>query len=355
MTRFPLSTRWQMAMVLLLATAGCHRDVPPDIPSADTRKITIADRFYDVVALDAQKAIVCGYAGKILMTEDAGFNWTLVPSGTDRALYSLRFPDATHGWIVGQDGLILHSEDGGKTWSRQNSGANVYLFSVDFVNNQEGWIVGDKATYLHTSDGGQKWQLSKLAGEKDLSADEAILSEEPVLYDVQFLDSKMGWIVGEFGNIYHTTDGGQNWKTQQETLIGEGIYSSLDIPTFFGASFVDPMNGVVAGLETKIARTRDGGKTWKFEQLDVKDATGDPLYAPFQFPDTTAWTVGAAGLVVRQRSTGEPWLRVSLGREVNTWLRGVYFLDKNDGWVVGGYGHILHTTDGGQTWLQMFG
>jgi len=115
------------------------------------------------------------------------------------------------------------------------------------------------------------------------------------------------------------------------------------------------MNGVVAGLETKIARTRDGGKTWKFEQLDVKDATGDPLYAPFQFPDTTAWTVGAAGLVVHQRSTGEPWLRVSLGHEVNTWLRGVYFLDKNDGWVVGGYGHILHTTDGGQTWLQMFG
>ena len=68
-----------------------------------------------------------------------------------------------------------------------------------------------------------------------------------------------------------------------------------------------------------------------------------------------AWAVGAAGVVVHQRSTGEPWQRISLGREVNTWLRGVFFLNKNDGWVVGGYGHILHTTDGGQTWLQMFG
>jgi photosystem II stability/assembly factor-like uncharacterized protein len=41
--------------------------------------------------------------------------------------------------------------------------------------------------------------------------------------------------------------------------------------------------------------------------------------------------------------------------EVNTWLRGVYFRDKNDGWVVGGYGLILHTTDGGTTWLPALG
>jgi len=356
MVRFRLSTWWQVAAVVALLAPGCHRDVPEDIPPADSRKITIADRFYDVVAFDEKKALVSGYAGKLLMTDDGGFNWTLIPSGTDKALYSIRFPTPDKGWIVGQEGLILHSEDGGKTWARQTSGATVYLFAVDFINDHEGWAVGDKATYLHTTDGGKNWTLSKISGEKaDLSADEQILSEEPVLYDVQFLDASTGWVVGEFGNIYHTTDGGKTWKTQQETLIGSGIYSSLDIPTFFGASFSDAQNGVVAGLETKVARTRDGGKTWKFEQFDTQEGTGDPLYQPFQFPDTTAWAVGAAGFVGHQRSVGEPWLKVSLGREVNTWLRGVYFLNKNDGWVVGGYGHILHTTDGGQTWLQMFG
>jgi len=352
MSRFRLST-W-VAVVLVLANAGCHPGEPPDIPSADTRKITIADRFYDVVALDEKVTLVCGYAGKILRTADAGFTWEIIPSGTDKALYSIRFPDATHGWIVGQDGLILHSADAGKNWTRQTSGASVYLFSVDFLDSQEGWAVGDKATYLHTTDGGKTWSLAKITGSEELSADEQILSEEPILYDVQFVDKNTGWIVGEFGNIYHTTDGGQNWKTQQETLIGAGIYSSLDIPTFFGASFIDTQNGVVAGLETKVARTRDGGTVWKFEPLDVKDG-GDPLYQPFQFPDTTAWAVGAAGMVVHQRSTGEPWMRVPLGMEVNTWLRGIYFRNKDDGWVVGGYGLILHTTDGGQTWLPSLG
>jgi len=340
---------------LLIGGVGCHREAPEDIPSADTRKITIADRFYDVVALDEKKALVIGYAGKILMTEDAGYTWSLVPSGTDKALYSVRFPDAQHGWIVGQDGLIMHSDDGGKTWTKQISGATVYLFSIDFTDAKRGWAVGDKATAVRTEDGGKTWSLVKIGSDQKLSADEALLAQEPVLYGVKFIDPQVGWIVGEFGNIWHTTDGGASWRTQQETLIGGDFYDALDIPTFFGAAFSDAQNGITAGLETKIGRTRDGGAKWGFDQLGFKDGTGDPLYQPFMFPDTTAWAVGAAGLVVHQPSTGEPWLRVPLGMEVNTWLRGVYFRDKNDGWIVGGFGLIMHTTDGGKSWLPALG
>jgi photosystem II stability/assembly factor-like uncharacterized protein len=353
MSRFRLSLWWRVALVFALA--GCHGGVPEDIPAADTRKITIADRFFDVFALDKQRTVVCGYAGKILLTEDGGQTWQLVPSGTDKSLYSLHFADANNGWIVGQDGLILNTQDGGKTWSRQKSGASVYLFAIDFVDAQTGWAVGDKATWVRTTDGGKNWSLGKLASEEGLSADEQLLAQEPVLYDVKFVDAKTGWIVGEFGNLWHTVDGGQNWKTQQESLVGDEVLDSLDLPTFFGAAFSDTNNGVAVGLETRIARTSNAGGHWAFEQVDMKDGMGDPLYQAFMFPDTTGWSVGAAGVVLQQRSTGEPWLRVSLGREVNTWLRGVSFIDKNEGWIVGGFGHILHTTDGGQTWIQMFG
>ena len=38
-----------------------------------------------------------------------------------------------------------------------------------------------------------------------------------MLYDVQFIDPKTGWIVGEFGKIYHTKDGGETWTEQQES------------------------------------------------------------------------------------------------------------------------------------------
>jgi photosystem II stability/assembly factor-like uncharacterized protein len=44
-----------------------------------------------------------------------------------------------------------------------------------------------------------------------------------------------------------------------------------------------------------------------------------------------------------------------LGLPVVTWLRSINFLDENNGWIVGGYGTILHTTDGGKTWRLSVG
>ena len=72
-------------------------------------------------------------------------------------------------------------------------------------------------------------------------------------------------------------------------------------------------------------------------------------------PDTTGWALGAAGNVVRQAALTEPWRRPKMGMEVLTWLRGVDFFDAKNGWIVGGFGLILHTTDGGKTWLPCVG
>jgi photosystem II stability/assembly factor-like uncharacterized protein len=42
------------------------------------------------------------------------------------------------------------------------------------------------------------------------------------LHDVQFLNRKSGWAVGEMGGIFHTNDGGKNW-TQQRGYIFESL------------------------------------------------------------------------------------------------------------------------------------
>lgn len=339
--------------VALTVAAGCHRE-PPEAAPLFARKISISDKFYDVRALDPARAVVVGYGGKILTTADGGEQWEVRKSGTDRALYSVDF-QGDLGWVVGQDGVILHSSDGGQTWSRQVSNTTLYLFAVDFVDPREGWIVGDRSIYLHTRNGGETWEIGKIGQSEKLTADEALLAQDPVLYDVQFIDPERGWVVGEFGNIYHTSDGGESWVQQQESLLGDGFFNVLDLPTLFGLHFIDAENGIAAGLEGRIARTTDGGKTWAFEKFDLKLPMVDPLFQPFQFSDTTGWAVGAAGEIVRKTEPGSPWRRASLGREILTWLRGVHFLDKEHGWIVGGYGFILHTSDGGKTWFQSFG
>ena len=344
-----------LGVAAIALVAGCHKEVE-DVPLLK-RTIGISDKFYDVHAMDAEKAIVVGYSGKILLTTDAGFTWTQPTSGTNRALYRVRFVDPETGWVSGQEGLILHTTDGGKTWVRQKTGTSVYLFSLSFIDRNRGWAIGDKSILVQTTDGGGTWSLHKIttAAQKEVSAEEAIASADPVLYDVQFIDANTGWVVGEFGKIYHTTDGGQTWTEQQLSLIGAEVVDALDLPTFFGVRFSDAQTGLAAGLDGKIARTSDAGASWKFEKMKLEYPIVDPLYNPGLFPDGTGWAIGAAGEVVRLDTPGGEWQRAKLGMEVVTWLRGMSWLDRDNGWIVGGLGLILHTKDGGKTWIPSLG
>jgi len=343
--------RLLLGLVVLTVGAGCHREVE-DVPLL-ARLIGISDKFYDVQAIDADHVVVVGYGGKILTTSDGGFTWIKAESGTNRALYRVHFVDATNGWVSGQEGVMLHTTDGGKTWTRQTTNTTVYLFSVSFVDQDHGWCVGDKSILLKTSDGGKTWTLHKIAtvSQEHLSAEEAVASQDPVLYDVQFIDANNGWVVGEFGHVLHTSDGGQTWTEQQQSLITGEIFDALDLPTFYGVNFTTPQDGVAAGLDGKIARTRDGGATWAFQKMQLDYPIVDPLFTPRLFPDGTGWAIGAAGEVVRLGTPDGQWQRAKLGMEVVTWLRGMYWVNPDDGWIVGGLGLILHTKDGGKSWV----
>jgi len=347
--------RLLLGLAALAAAAGCHQEVK-EIPLL-ARLIGISDRFYDVQAIDADHVIVVGYGGKILTTSDGGFTWSKVDSGTNRALYRVHFVDPNHGWISGQEGLILHTSDGGKTWERQKSGTQVYLFALQFLDTMHGWAVGDKSIFLETVDGGKNWTLRKITppSRKQLTAEEAVVSQDPVLYDLQFLDARTGWAVGEFGSIYHTADGGQNWTEQQQSLIGGQVMDVLDLPTFFGVGFSNDQEGLVAGLDGKVARTHDGGASWAFEPMQLDYPIVDPLFTPHLFADGSGWAVGAAGEVLHLTPGAQRWQRAKLGMEVVTWLRGMYWRDANDGWIVGGLGLILHTKDGGKSWIPSLG
>ena len=51
--------------------------------------------------------------------------------------------------------------DDGATWEDRSLGKDITLNAVTFVDEKEGWIVGEFGTILHTSDGGETWQRSE--------------------------------------------------------------------------------------------------------------------------------------------------------------------------------------------------
>ena len=71
------------------------------------------------------------------------------------------------------------------------------------------------------------------------------------------------------------------------------------------------------------------------------------LYSVFFIDETTGWTCGDSGKIIKTTNGGVDWFE----QNSNTilWLKGIQFVDANNGWAYG-YHQILNTTNGGTTW-----
>jgi len=64
---------------------------------------------------------------------------------------------------------------------------------------------------------------------------------------------------------------------------------------------------------------------------------------------STGYVVGGMGTILKTTNGGTNWITQTSG--TNNGLSSVYFTDVNTGYAVGGYGTILKTINGGTNWL----
>jgi len=157
---------------------------------------------------------------------------------------------------VGLRGLIILSDDDGKTWYQSTAPVQSDLLAVNFPTPNDGWAVGHDGVILHTIDGGLNWrkQLDGRTAEaafKKVYAGmgfEASAAQEqirrnyvagPTLpwLDVWFETPLVGYVVGAYGMLAATMDGGRTWEPWLHRIdnaewfnlnairgIGEGLY-----------------------------------------------------------------------------------------------------------------------------------
>lgn len=156
------------------------------------------------------------------------------------------------------------------------------------------------------------------------------------LHSIKVVDSEKIWVVGSFGGIYHTSDGGDTWETQESGIN--------DLTQLCKVEFVDDQHGWSVGSFGTIIHTEDGGKTWT-----AQDSKTGNLLLNVDFVDRRhGWIVGEKSTLLHTRDGGASWeLQYD---EMGTVYSSVFFLDTKTGWIVGDYGTILHTTDGGESW-----
>jgi photosystem II stability/assembly factor-like uncharacterized protein len=359
------------AVILALLAAACHREVP--IPPLPDRNITTTDNFFDVWPTGPERAFIVGTRGKVLLTEDAGSSFRRIDIGTDLAVFGIQMTDSENGYLCGQDGLLMRTIDGGRTWQRLNSRTRLFIFSLSFPDRLHGFLVGDRSLVLSTTDGGEsffKRRLERIFPPE--LRDYALPYEDPVLYGVNFVDDQHGWVVGEFGRIWMTDNGGRSWSEQQQSLDGQWKrplavgedprLADFQLPTMFSVSFRDRDHGAAAGLEGWVVQTDDAGKTWSFaHQAENPGGSADqlvpgapqipardPLFAIQLLSANEGMAAGLTGLVLRLQPNGT-WAHDLNVPTLPFPLSQVRFFDRDHGWIVG-FGTVLYTGDRGRSW-----
>ncbi|MBZ0200535.1 MAG: T9SS type A sorting domain-containing protein [Ignavibacteriaceae bacterium] len=167
-----------------------------------------------------------------------------------------------------------------------------------------------------------------------------------IMRDITFIDVNTGWMVGNDGIIYFTSDGGQNW-TEQSSGITEDI-----VKTFF----VDASYGWCTTLNGIILKTTDGGISWSANSFaSVIPHVALSLCDVLKFVDQNTGFIVTGKLkqsyLLKTIDGGDTWVvKDSL---VGTTNRRWYDIDfnGNSGVIVGDKKDIeKYTTDLGETW-----
>ncbi len=179
------------------------------------------DNLFGVDFVSPSIGYVTGYAGSLLRTRDGGLTWEWSHVGEDELFRRVSFVDEKQGWIAGHRGTILHTDNGGDSWKVQHRLPGVYLRDTAFADSDHGWAVGHDATILSTDDGGASWHPQVLTGYKG--------RDLPHLHGISAISAQSAILVGEFGVVAITNNGGSTWIVQEtgidETLL-EVVHSN---------------------------------------------------------------------------------------------------------------------------------
>jgi photosystem II stability/assembly factor-like uncharacterized protein len=142
------------------------------------------------------RMVAVGERGIIIYSDDSGKTWKQADVPVSVSLTSVCFPSPEKGWAVGHGGVVVHTTDGGKTWSRQLEGITAAKLALETA----------KAYVARVGTGNEAAQ--QLLSNVQLLVDDG--PDKPFL-DLFFKNDQEGFVIGSYGYIFHTRDGGANW------------------------------------------------------------------------------------------------------------------------------------------------
>jgi photosystem II stability/assembly factor-like uncharacterized protein len=273
--------------------------------------------------------VAVGERGHILFSDSECAGWTQATSvPVSVTLTAVAFPSETKGWAVGHDGVVLHTEDGGKTWVKQLDGLKIN----ELIIGQLKQMIQDKKEALEKQQSGSP---EVQAGDEAAEAPEAP-QEEPEVGDTAETEEAENPLALEIENLGY-------FLSDVELAVEEGpVWPLMDV------WFKNDQEGIIIGAFGMILGTTDGGKTWNPMLDRIKNTDGLHLYAVTRSGDDL-FIAGESGMLFRSEDFGNTW------KQLESPYDGSYFglvANPAGGFITafGLRGNIYCSTDRGETW-----
>jgi len=296
---------------------------------------------------DADRAgdriVAAGERGHIIFSDNGGDSWTQAEVPVSVTLTGVDFGTGTHGWAVGHSGVVLHSEDAGATWKLQLTGIRAAELAIETRKEQieamEARI--EEAPEEEIED--LEWELEDLIFSlENMQADLEIGPVNPFL-DVWFENESHGFVVGAYGMILRTTDGGQSWEDKGPQIDNPRSFHLNSITRIAGEALI------IVGEAGQIFVSEDNGDTWERRESPYE---GSLFGALGTGNEDEVLVFGLRGNTLKSTDLGETWELVPNegGATLNDGAVG------DDGRIilVGNSGAVLSSTDGGETFRPYF-
>ncbi len=223
------------------------------------------------------------------------------------------------------------------------------LFHRNFhVNPSIGFLVGDAGIIFKTTDGGSNWFLQ-------------ISPTNELLYSVDFADSINGIIVGDDATILRTNDGGQSWlQIPSPYLFGDSLQNyELRTVQFISDSIAFAAGGPFAGSSGILIKTLDSGNSWQ----TVFESFNFPVFLQIEFiNDTLGFAAGSCHVnnpncyrskINKTIDGGISWTEIYFDwadelRSIDVINNSIYSV----GFYNGGTNPVIvYSSDNGQNWI----
>lgn len=304
---------------IAMGASSTFRDVleTPSTISAIANK-----NLLQTVVSNGKKLFAVGQRGHILISTDEGQSWKQAKSPISSDFIAIATPDDTNLWVTGHDGTVLHSADAGETWQVQMDG-----------NKANDLMVKSLTTSINADPSNDR--LKKLLNEAQFYKQEG--ATKPFM-GVWFSDAQHGVVVGAYGLIFVTNDGGKNW---------ESWFDVIDNPTFLHYN-------AIAGNGSNVYIAGEAGNVW---HVDLAQRKAIALKTPYEgsFFDIATdgkqlVTVGMRGNVWHQSLDHGVWEKSKVG--VNAGITHI-LMHQNQYFITTQNGKVLLSRDEGKTFSPL--